>query len=101
MKSTWIGFIATLFSALSLLPTVYTVVKKKSTHSINYIYMSLGLFAQLLWLSYSLINEDWPLMLLAIYLIVVYCTMYVSKWYYEYTQQDVHSKLKKIIVDKI
>lgn len=94
MKHTWIGFIATLISAFSLLPTVYTVICKKSTHSINYLYVVLGFIAQLIWFAYAFINKDWPVLTLAIYLMLVYISILFSKWYYEHTHQDILSKLK-------
>lgn len=94
MRNSWIGFLAIITSALSLLPTVYTVVKNKSTHSINYLYTGIGFLAQLFWIIYALLNKDLPLSLLAIYMMIVYITISYHKWYYERTQQDVYSQLK-------
>ena len=93
MKGTWIGFVATTISALSLLPVVYNTAIKKTTHSINYIYIMLGFLAQVFWIVYAVINKDYPLILLASYLIIVYTIISTSKWYYEKTGQDVHSIL--------
>ena len=95
MKRAWIGFTATLISALSLLPTIYSSTIKKSTVSINYLYVLLGFIAQILWLTYGIINKDLPLMLLACYLLIIYIIIATSKFYFERTGQDTHSKLMK------
>jgi len=94
MKYAWIGFAATTISALSLLPNVYTATIKQNTHSINYLYTTLGFLAQVFWIVYALINKDYPVILLASYLMMVYIVISTSKWHYERTGQDVYSQLE-------
>ena len=94
MKYIWLGFLGSIVAASSLLPTMYTVIKQKSTHSINYLYIALAFFAQLIWFLYSFLNKDFPLLFLSVYLMIVYIVILFNKWYYESTNQDVYSKLK-------
>jgi uncharacterized protein with PQ loop repeat len=95
MNYTWIGFIATFISAVSLLPTVYTTVVAKSTHSINYMYVALGFLAQITWAIYAIFNKDWPVLILAIYLMIVFVIIATSKFTYEKKGLDVHSQITR------
>lgn len=93
MKSVYIGFVATIISAASLLPTLHTVVNKKSTRSINYLYLALGIVAQLLWFLYAMLNRDWPVLFLSIYLLSVYLVIGYTKYKYEKNGEDEYSIL--------
>lgn len=95
MKLVWMGYTAMILSVISLLPALYKTVIEKNTHSYSYLYIIIGFISQLCWLIYSIENKNYPLGLLAIYLMIVFLAMTISKWYYEKTHQDVYSKLKK------
>lgn len=94
MKFVWIGYLATALSALSLVPSVYTAVVKKSVHSTSYAYLVIGMLGQIFWLIYGYNNRDWPIASLAMYLIFVFTTIGVAKAYYEANKKDVLSKAK-------
>jgi len=94
MKYENLGYTATIVNMFSILPLVFNAAVKKSTHTINYLYIYSAIFAQVLWFIYAKINDDKPLLFLATYLIIVFVVMGISKWHYERTGQDVHSQLK-------
>ena len=94
MKFAWTGYIATTLSSLSLIPSVYTAVVKRSVHSVSYSYLVLGVSAQIFWLIYAYFNRDLPIAFLAMYLIVVFITIGVAKAYYEANKKDILSKTK-------
>jgi uncharacterized protein with PQ loop repeat len=93
MKLVWIGFLAVALSSISLVPALLDATVKKSTHSINYLYIILAIAGRVLWLYYGIASKDVPLTLISIYMILVFVIIVVSKWHYERTGQDVHSKL--------
>jgi uncharacterized protein with PQ loop repeat len=95
MKYEWIGFLATFLTALSLLPTVYTAIFKKSTNSISYGYILLGFLSQFFWLIYGIYNKNYPISTLAIYLMTVYIIIIIAKWHYERTGQNLLAQAKK------
>lgn len=95
MKYVWFGYLATFLTALSLIPTVYTSTLKKSTNSISYAYILLGFLAQFCWLIYGIYNKNYPVLSLAIYLMVVYIIIFVAKWHYETTGQNLLARAKK------
>lgn len=101
MRNTGIGFLATSLSAISLLPMVFNTAVKKNTYSINYFYVLIAFIAQIVWFTYGFVNKDTPLIILSLYLLFVFTIVGFSKWYYERTEQDVHSKMlnhcKKIL----
>lgn len=94
MKFVWVGYMATTLSALSLVPSVYTAVVKKSVHSTSYSYLIIGMLGRIFWLLYGFINRDWPIVVLSMYLIVVFITIGIAKIYYEANKKDVLSKTK-------
>ena len=95
MKIVKVGYTATILSALSLLPTLHTTVIKKSTRSLNYYYLLLGFVAQILWIIYGYVNRDYPLLILATYLISIYTMLAIFKFKYEINKEDQFSVLEK------
>lgn len=94
MKYKWIGYTATIISALSLLPMIHKTTIKKSTHSISYLFTFLSILAQILLIYYTTMNRDFPMLFLAVYLLIINVIITISKWYYEKTGQDAYTKLK-------
>lgn len=94
MKLTWVGTIATLLTGISLIPVVYKATIQKSTHSISYLYIVLGIMAQIFWFIHALANRDLHVLVLSIYLISIYSIIAIVKFYYEKNKLDVYSQLK-------
>lgn len=94
MKYKLIGYTAAIVSAISLLPMIHKTTIEKSTHSISYLFTILSILAQILMIYYTSINKDYPMLLLSVYLLIINIIITISKWYYEKTGQDVHTKLK-------
>lgn len=94
-KGVLIGFLATITSALALLPTIYNVTMRRTTHSIHYFYIIISFIAQIFWLIYGIIINSWPIIALVIYMMVAFTTMLIAKFYLESTGQDMHSELTK------
>lgn len=95
MKYELIGALATFISAISLLPAIFNTTIKKTTHSINFLYLLFGFIGQIFWLIYGIANKSYSIISLAIYLSIVYTIMAFSKWYYEKYNKDVYSQLEK------
>lgn len=94
MKYQLIGYTAAIISALSLLPMIHKTTIEKNTHSISYLFTFLSILAQILFIYYTSLNKDYPMLFLAVYIFIINVIITISKWYYEKTGQDVYTKLK-------
>ena len=94
MKYQAIGFIAAFLTTLKIIPNLYNVIIKKSTNGFSYFYMCLGLLAQICWLFFSIHNNNIPLIITSIYLLICYILLTVYKYYYEKYKLNVLSQIK-------
>jgi len=78
-----LGFLASFFTALKILPNLYNVVIKKNTRGFSYAYMGLGFIAQMCWLFFGIFNNNKPLIITSLYLITCYVILTIFKFYHE------------------
>jgi uncharacterized protein with PQ loop repeat len=83
MKIEIIGYIATLFTMLSILPNMYSVIIQKSTYGFKYEYMTLSILAKIAWIIFSLYIKNIPLIITSSFLLICYSLILFFKFYYE------------------
>lgn len=83
MNIYFIGYLGTIFSALSILPNVYNAVVKKKTVCFSYFYMILGLIAQICWFIFAIFTKNIPHLIISIYLFICYILIILYKKYHE------------------
>ena len=78
-----VGYIATVLTALAILPNLYSAVIKKATVGFKYEYMVLGSLAKILWIIFALSTKNIPLIITSFYMLVCYIIIIFFKFYYE------------------
>jgi uncharacterized protein with PQ loop repeat len=80
IKNERIGLIAVSLSVISFLPLLYHVTKNRTTLSITYCWLILGIIAQCFWFYYAFSNMITPMLLTSSFYIISY--IYLSSWKY-------------------
>lgn len=63
MDTDTIGILAALFTTAANIPQAYVIIKEQSTEHISVTTYFILLTGTLLWVSYGIMKEDWPLIL--------------------------------------
>jgi MtN3 and saliva related transmembrane protein len=56
----WIGILAGVFTAVSLIPQIVKIIKEKKSDDISYLYLSILLAGLVLWIVYGILRKDVP-----------------------------------------
>ncbi|PKB17601.1 SemiSWEET family sugar transporter [Flavobacterium sp. 5] len=63
MDTYTIGILAALFTTAANIPQTYTIIKEQSTEHVSVTTYFILLTGTLLWATYGILKEDWPLIL--------------------------------------
>lgn len=63
MDTYTIGILAAIFTTAANIPQTYTIIKEQSTEHISVTTYFILLTGTLLWMTYGIMKEDWPLIL--------------------------------------
>jgi len=63
MDTYTIGILAALFTTAANIPQTYVIIREQSTEHVSVTTYFILLTGTLLWLSYGIMKEDWPLIL--------------------------------------
>jgi MtN3 and saliva related transmembrane protein len=56
----WIGILAGIFTAVSLIPQIVKIVKEKKSENISFAYLAILLAGLALWVVYGVLRKDVP-----------------------------------------
>jgi MtN3 and saliva related transmembrane protein len=59
----WIGIVAGLFTAASLLPPLIKLIREKKPETVPIGMLVVLLVGLVLWIYYGILNKDWPLII--------------------------------------
>lgn len=58
-----LGFVAGIFTAISLIPQIVKIVKEKKAQDISLTYLLILLFGIALWITYGIMRKDGPVIM--------------------------------------
>ena len=90
--SRWVGIIAGLFTATSLMPPLIKLIREKKPETVPLGMLVVLLVGLALWIYYGILNEDWPLVITNCISFLQNATMIVLRHIYK---NNKHSYAKK------
>jgi MtN3 and saliva related transmembrane protein len=67
----WIGILAGVFTAVSLVPQIVKIVKEKKAEDISFLYLAILLTGLALWIVYGILRDDLPVIITNIVSVII------------------------------
>jgi MtN3 and saliva related transmembrane protein len=75
--TTWVGIVAGVFTAVSLLPQLIKLIRDKKAEDISLFFLVILFFGLGLWIWYGVLKEDLPIIATNSFSLVISCAMIV------------------------
>lgn len=74
-----LGFVATLITTISVLPQVIKIIQLKETREISFLYWGILAVGLILWCSYGILKQDYPIIISNFISLILSLTMILLK----------------------
>jgi MtN3 and saliva related transmembrane protein len=78
----WIGILAGVLTAVSLIPQIVKIVKEKKSEDISFAYLSVLLAGLALWIVYGVLRDDIPVIATNVVSVVINLVTVFVGWKY-------------------
>jgi MtN3 and saliva related transmembrane protein len=79
----WVGDIAVMLNIIAMLPQLYHVYAHQNAKSLSYLWLTVSMTANFLWLYFGVSKEIYPLIYSAVFFIFAFTSLGVMKWVYD------------------